>query len=294
MSLARKISTIAVTGASGALGGAIVRALRARPGVQPIAAARTPAKAAGLKVPTRPGDYDDLEQLVAAFADVHVVVLVAANTPPDVRLLQHQRVVAAAVKAGVRKITYAGIPIDDGSSGFGPIQRVSRATEVCLEQSGLAWSVGRCGIYIEPDLEDLEHYRAAGTIKNCAAEGRCAYTSRPETAQAFAQLATQPAHDGQIHQVGGRPVSQAQLAAAMNEVFGTSLTYTPLSVEDYRADRTAALGPFLGKVIAGIYESIRHGGMDMPSDFERIVGRPHAGLTEMMRRWSHNNAEVVR
>lgn len=50
---------IAVTAASGQLGGAIVRALKTKPGVTTIAVARTPSKATSLGVETRAGDYDD-------------------------------------------------------------------------------------------------------------------------------------------------------------------------------------------------------------------------------------------
>ena len=35
------------------------------------------------------------------------------------------------------------------------------------------------------------------------------------------------------------------------------------------------LGEFMGKVIAGIYQGIRQGAYDAPSDFERAAGRAH-------------------
>lgn len=70
-------------------------------------------------------------------------------------------------------------------------------------------------------------------------------------------------------------MTQAELAAHLNTAFGTSLTYRAMSVEDYRADRRAALGDTMGTIIAGIYEGIRSGVFDRPSDFETAAGRPH-------------------
>lgn len=48
-----------------------------------------------------------------------------------------------------------------------------------------------------------------------------------------------------------------------------------MSVEAYRQERVAALGDFLGTVIAGIYQGIREGASDNPSHFARAAGREH-------------------
>ncbi|WP_347756424.1 hypothetical protein [Agrococcus sp. ProA11] len=48
-----------------------------------------------------------------------------------------------------------------------------------------------------------------------------------------------------------------------------------MTVDEYRADRIAALGDFMGSVIAGIYEGIRTGVHDTPGDYAAAAGRPH-------------------
>jgi len=53
-----------------------------------------------------------------------------------------------------------------------------------------------------------------------------------------------------------------------------------MSVDEYRDERVNELGPFLGGVIAGIYEGIRLGALDVPSDYEAAAGRPHQS-------WNH-------
>ena len=69
----------------------------------------------------------------------------------------------------------------------------------------------------------------------------------------------------------------------MNEVLGTGLHYEPMGVEAYRQQRIAELGEFMGTVIAGIYQGIRNGDMDVPSDYRKAAGREHIGVLEAMR-----------
>lgn len=82
-------------------------------------------------------------------------------------------------------------------------------------------------------------------------------------------------HTGQTYNLHGEPLTQTQLAAHLNAAFGTNLTYRSLSVADDRADRIAQLGDLMGTIIAGIYEGIRNGALDNPSDFKAATGRPH-------------------
>lgn len=274
---------IAVTAATGQLGGAILTVLKQTPGVTPIAVARTPARAAALGVEARLGDYDDQPQLEAAFAGVDSVLFVSGMAPPAQRIFQHRRVIDAARRSGVKHVVYTGVVVNPGGDAFAAIQRMSLETERYLKESGLAFTIGRNGIYIEPDLEYIEEYARAGKIRNSAGDGRCAYTLRSELAQAYARLLTDPRHHGQTYTLAGPPITQAELAAAINAEYGTTLRYEPMSIEAYRQDRIAELGDFLGPLIAGIYEGIRKGAMDVTSEFAQIVGRPHLSPAEMIR-----------
>ncbi len=268
--------TIAVTAASGQLGAEIVRALVAmQPGQTVVGLARRPDKATGLGVEIRPGDYDDRSQLRAALAGVDTLLLVSGMAPPDDRIGQHRNVIEAASEAGVTKIVYTSVQGAGEGTRFSPIVQSNRQTEADVRASGLDWVIGRNGIYIEPDVAYIETYRAAGEIANCAGDGRCAYTTRPELAYAYARMLTGEGHNAKTYRLHGETLTQAELADHLNRAFGTRLTYRPMSVDAYEADRTEALGAFLGPVIAGIYQGIREGALDVPSDFEAAAGRAH-------------------
>ena len=70
-------------------------------------------------------------------------------------------------------------------------------------------------------------------------------------------------------------MTQAELTQYLNATFKTDLIYRSMSVADYKADRQAALGEQMGTIIAGIYEGIRAGVFDQPSDFPTAAGRAH-------------------
>lgn len=265
---------IAVTAVSGHLGATIAGALTAQ-GETVIGLARTPENVTGLNIEIRPGDYADRAQLEASLQGVDRLLLVSGNGDPAARIDQHRNVIAAAKAVGVERIVYTSVQGAENGTAFSPVVDSNRQTEADIRASGMDWVIGRNGIYIEPDIEYIDSYRKAGEIANCAGNGRCGYTTRGELAVAYAHMLTAPQHLGQIYNLHGTPITQAELATYMNRAFGTDLTFRTMSVEDYRADRVAELGPFIGTVIAGIYESIRNGAYDRPGDFEAVTGRPH-------------------
>ena len=267
---------IAVTAASGQLGAAIVRAtieVEGRDNV--VAVARTPTKAQSLGVEVRPGSYDKPGELQHAFEGIDAVLLVSGMDAPDKRVVQHRNVIEAAKAAGVNKIVYTSVQDPAEGTAFSPIVQSNRQTEDDVKASGLAWIIGRNGIYIEPDLDYIARYQAAGEIANCAREGKCGYTTRDELAAVYARMLTNPAHDGRTYNLHGEAISQATLARYLSDAFGVPLRYRAMGVDEYRQERIAELGNFVGTVIAGIYQGIREGHYDRPSDFVAAAGRAH-------------------
>ena len=267
---------VAVTAASGRLGSEIVRALIEHPSApEVVGLARTPGHAEHLGVEVRPGGYDNPGELQDSLDGVDAVLLVSGMDAPDKRIGQHRNVIAAATEAGVARIVYTSIQGAEEATAFSPVVQSNRQTEADVRDSGLDWVIGRNGIYIEADVDYVDTYVQEGGIRNCAGEGRCGYTTRPELAKAYAQMLTDGRHDGRTYNLHGEAITQYQLAEYLNSAFGTHLEYTPIGVEEYRADRTAALGEFMGSVISGIYEGIRRGALDNPSDFREAAGRAH-------------------
>jgi len=275
---------IAVTSSSGKLGSSIVKHLITLIGKENvIAIARTPEKAAHLGVEVRQGDYNNRAQFNMALKGIDAVLLVSGMDAPDKRIIQHRNVIEAAKQNGLKKIVYTSIVGAEQGNAFSPIVQTNRQTEKDIINSGLEWVIGRNGIYIEPDLEYLGTYIKEGQISNCAANGKCTYTSREELGFAYAKLLTEDKHNMKVYNLVGDAITQNQLADYINQVYHTNLVYTSVSVADYAKERIAALGEFMGTIIAGIYEGIKNGANDVPSDFEAATGRPHKSSIEMIK-----------
>ena len=283
---------IAVTSANGQLGSAIIQQLKTDIGPENVVGiARTIAKAEHLGVDIRKGDYTSRQDFEEALEGIDTVIILSGNDAPEKRIDQHRNIIEAAKSNGLRKIVYTSILGDPERTAFSPVIASNRQTEQDIKASGLNWSIGRNGIYIEPDVEYLDHYVKAGKISNCAGVGKCAYTSRAELAVAYAKMALEEQHNDQTYNLVGEAITQEELAFSLNKVMGTSLTFEDQTVEAYTAERQRELGDFLGTIIAGIYEGSRHGAFDVPSDFEKAAGRAHRPIPDIIRDLHANQSQ---
>ena len=274
---------IAVTTASGNLGGAIINHLKQKIGAENVIGfARTPEKAKSLGVEIRKGDYNNKEDFDKSLKDVDALLLVSGMDQPDKRIQQHRNVIQAAKENGVKRIVYTSITGAEKGNAFSPVVASNRQTEEDIRNSGLQWAIGRDGIYIEPDLEYIDNYKKDGGIINSAAEGKCGYTSREELAFAYFNLLTDDKLSGKTYNLFGEPVTQKQLVEAINTAYNINLNYKSISIEEYTKQRQLALGEFLGTIIGGIYEGIRTGKFDGKSDFLEVAKRTHKSLKEMI------------
>lgn len=275
---------LGITAVSGKLGQTIAqKAIDVLGNEHVTGLARTPEKAAHLGIEVRPGDYNREADFVTGLSGLDVLIIISGMDKPENRVEQHRNIIRGAQKAGVQKILYNSIFGIEGKCEFDAIIRSNRQTEQDIRDSGLEYAIGRNGLYIDADLEAIPDYIKAGKIANPAGEGKCGYTSREELADAYLALIQKSELNGSVYILCGEPVTQSELADAINRVHGAQIRYEPLSIDSYFKDRRAVHGAFFGNIIGGIYEGIRNGAFDVPSDFEKATGRPHQSLTEMLK-----------
>ncbi|MDA8746510.1 NAD(P)H-binding protein [Rubripirellula amarantea] len=273
---------VAVTAASGQLGSQIVTSLIGAIGKDNVVGlARTPRKGESLGVEIRPGDYTSFDDLASSLRGINAAVLVSGMDAPDQRITQHRNVIEAAKTAGVQKLVYTSIQGAEENTAFSPVVQSNRQTESDVRESGLDWVIGRNGIYIEPDVDYVDTYKQRGEIANCAGDGLCGYTTRPELAFAYSQMVIDDKHNGQTYNLHGVAITQTTLAGYLNEAFGTNLKYREMTVAEFREDRIRELGEFLG-----IYEGIRNGASDNESHYPQAAGRPHQSWDDYFRQVS--------
>ena len=276
---------IAVTAASGRLGKAVLGYLAA---VDPVAVVRDPERAGLDGIQARAGDYASIDSMIAALAGIDTVVMISAPVKIDSdRVTLHRNVIAAARSAHVRRVIYTSVIGGGGEEDtlFYPTQQVNRQAETDLAASGLSWTVLRNGLYLDLDLGHIRRAGPDGVYANPGATGRAGYISIDEIAYATARVAATPGHAGRTYNLVGECMTQAELVAIANEVFGLSVRYEPITDDECIA-RFARLMPERGEAVArmltGCFQCIRKGAFDVPSHYEAAAGRKAKSVRRMM------------
>ncbi|PPK70449.1 SDR family oxidoreductase [Actinokineospora auranticolor] len=278
--------TILVTGATGNLGGLIVKQLLTRvPAADLAVSVRAPEKAAHLAaqgVDVRQGDFGQPESL--RFDGVDTLVLVSADGPDDVRVAAQKSAVDAADKAGVGRIVYTSVSFADVSP-LG-LARVHAATEDHIRASGLPFTFLRNGMYHENYVNGLPGALERGSLVTTTGAGRIASVSREDLAEAAAVVATTQGHDGAVYELTGpRAWGFDELAALAAEVTGKPLTHVSVEAAQLHGNLVAAgLPEFVAELLTDIQSNIRTGALsEVRPDLAKLIGRAPTPIETAVR-----------
>jgi len=288
--------TIAVTGATGGVGGRVARRLAARGVGQRLVVrdlARVPAIAGVQAVEMGKAGYRDQTALTEALGGCSTLFLVSAREATQ-RVVEHAHAIRAAVEAGVERIVYTSFLGADPDAAF-TFAHDHFATEKLIRESGLAWTFLRDSQYADfvPGMVDEE-----GVIRGPAGEGRCAWVARDDVADvAAAVLAAEGDHDGRTYDLTGPEAhTLAWAAEQLSAATGREIRFRNQGVQaayESRAHIDAPDHELDGWVTS--YVAIGTGEMDVVSDaVERIAGHPPIGLDAWLRAnpdsWAHLKA----
>ena len=278
---------IVVTGATGKLGRHVIEGLLAKvPAAQVVAAVRNPAKAADLAargVQVRLADYEKPETLDAAFAGAQKLLLISGSEVGK-RVAQHQAVVSAAKKAGVKLLAYTSILKADTSRMA--LAAEHQATEKLLRASGLPFVLLRNGWYLENYTENLAPALQHGALLGSTAGGRIAAATRADYAAAAVAVLTTPGHENKVYELAGDvPFTMDELAAEVSRQSGKPVAYKDLPQPQY-AEALAGFGlprPY-AEVLADSDVGISRGELtDGSGDLRRLIGRPTTSLADAVK-----------
>jgi uncharacterized protein YbjT (DUF2867 family) len=281
---------IAITGASGALGGRVAERLAGADGVRLRLVVRDGSRAPrlpGAEVVGNPGGYADGAGLAAALEGVHTLYLVSAAEAED-RLDQHYTAVDAAASAGVQRIVYTSFLGARPDSTFS-LGRQHALTEDRIRAGGVPFTFLRHGFYADfvPFFATPEDGRAV--IAAPAGDGRAGFVSRDDLADVAVAVLRDDAgrFEGQALEVTGpEAITLAEAAAVLTEVTGVPTEYREQTVEEAWATRRPSGAPdweIEGWVTS--YLAIAAGELSPVTDVvPTVTGHPALTVAEHLRR----------
>lgn len=224
-------AAVAVTGATGALGGRIAARL-ADHGVPQLLIARDPSRLPSLPGARNrgPASYDDPAAMRAALDGAATLVLISSR-PTGKRLEEHAAAVHAGIEVGVDRVLYVSL------LGAGPTATYRNArdhwlTEQFLAGSGIRHTIVRSGIYASTPAaladEDL-------VIRGPGGDGRAAFVTHDDIAAVISAVARDESttHDGSILNVTGpTALTLDEAVSLIARSTGKPYRYEPQDLEE--------------------------------------------------------------
>jgi len=273
---------IAVTGATGEVGGRVARRLAER-GAPLRLVVRDAARAPEIDGAEVAGgaQYADGDAMLRALAGVDTLLLVSAGEALD-RVDQHRSAIDAAVRAGVERIVYLSFLGCAADATF-TFARDHFHTERHVRSSGVRWTFLRDSIYMDfiPLFAGED-----GVIRGPADDGRVAAVARDDVADVAAVVLTEDGHDGATHDLTGpEAFTLAEAAEELSRATGGQVRFVNETLDEARASRAPSGAP--DWVIEGwvtTYAAIAAGELDVTTDaVERLTGRRPRSLADFLR-----------
>lgn len=272
--------TIAITGATGQLGRLVFNKLKEKVShAEIVALARTPAKASDLGVPVREADYEQPATLEQSLSGVDTLLLISSSEVGK-RAVQHQNVIEAAKRAGVKRIVYTSLLHADTS----PLDLAEEhlATEAELKDSGIPFTILRNGWYSENYTNSIPGALAGGAFIGSAGTGKIASATREDFAEAAVSVLTGEGHIGKTYELAGDDAyTLSDLATEISAQTGKNIPYKNLSEADYAAALIGfGLPETLAQAIAGWDTAASNGALfDDSRELSALIGRPTTRLS---------------
>ncbi|MFF4414768.1 SDR family oxidoreductase [Streptosporangium sp. NPDC001559] len=271
------MTTIAVTGVTGRLGGRVAARLAAS-GTSQRLVVRDPARAPRLDgARVARADFADGEAARQALDGIETLLMVSASEAPD-RVAQHRAFVDAAVAAGVGHLVYVSFYGAAPDATF-TLARDHWATEEHIRATGVPFTFLRDNMYA--DLLPLMAGQD-GVLRGPAEDGRVSVVALDDIADAAVAVLGSPGeHAGATYDLTGpEAITLEEAAAIITEVTGRPVTYHRETVEEaYRSREHYGAPDWEVDAWVSTYTAIAKGELAGVGDaVPRLTGRPATSL----------------
>jgi uncharacterized protein YbjT (DUF2867 family) len=276
-------ATIAVTGATGRLGGRVARALAAEGRPQRLVVRRPEAAPALPLSEVASASYGDSAASREALRGVETLFMVSGSESID-RVSQHLSFVDAATEAGVAHVVYTSFYAAAPDAVF-TLARDHWSTEEHIRASGMRWTFLRDNVYLDfmPMLAGPD-----GVIRGPAGAGRVSAVAQDDIADvALAVLLNPERHVCRTYDLTGpEELAMAEVAAILTAATGRVVSYHDETPEEAFASRASYGAPdWLVEAWVSTYLAIAAGQQAGLSDcVEQITGHRPVGLRDLLAR----------
>jgi uncharacterized protein YbjT (DUF2867 family) len=271
---------ILVTGATGNVGGELVRALAAAG--QPVRALVRAGHEPGFPAGGQPvaGDLNQPESLRPALAGAQALFLYPGYQDMAGTL-------AEARQAGVSRV----VMLSGSSAASGDLSNaVSRymiESEAAVRDSGLAWTLVRSFGFMSNTLQWVPQLRAGDVVRAPFAGVQVAMIDPSDIAAVAAVALTAPGHDGRVYTVSGpQALGPADRARILGEVLGRDLRFEAQPDDEARAEMAAAMPTAYVEAFFDFYVKGTLDESQPRPDVAAVTGRP----PRTFRQWAQAHA----
>lgn len=282
--------TIAITGATGGIGGAVARHLAATQDLRLIGRdlGRLEPLARMLGAAASQGDYIDTASMTDALRGASTLFLVSGRESAD-RVAEHVSAIDAAVAAGIERIVYLSFIGASRDATF-TFARDHFATEEHIRQTGIAHTFLRDSFY----QSAFPHMVGdGGVIRGPAGDGRVSLVSTDDVADAAARVLADPGLAGTFTLTGPDALTLASIAEVLSTVTSREISYVEETVDEAYASRAHYGAPaFEVDGWVSTYTAIANGEFEqLTDDVLTITGHPPQSFERFLlaqpSSWAH-------
>jgi NAD(P)H dehydrogenase (quinone) len=283
---------IAVTGATGGVGGRVASRLADR-GVEQRLLVRDLSRAPELPRAevAQVSDYGARDEMSAALEGADALFLVSFEEVQG-RVELHTAAIDAAVAAGVGQIVYTSF-LNAAPDATFTLARDHFHTEEHLRRSGAPWTALRDSIYL-----DFVPFFAGedGAIRGPAAEGRVAPIARDDIADAAVVVLTSEGHEERTYELtGAEALTLGEWTERLSRAVGRKIEFVDETIEEgWESRRPSGEPDWIIEGWVSTYLAIARAELDkVTGDVERLTGHPPATLEELIERYPESWAHLV-
>ena len=277
---------ILILGATGQVGGHLIKALGSDVSLEVVAAARNVNKGQALGVPVVHLDLDSIDTFDVALAGVDRLFMATGYTVDMLR--QSKDLVNHAKRAGVKFIVHLGACGDDDTrvAHYGWHQFIERY----IEGSGIPFVHLRPEIFMQNLLGyGGERYVNAGVIRHYVGDARLSWVDCEDVAAVASECLLNPTrHVGNTYRLGYDAKTYEEIAQIMGDTVGKSFRYEARPPSEFlRHVLAAGADPAYMKCVFDSYTDFTNGAGEKADEvfdnFPALVGRQPRLLSDFVR-----------